>query len=338
MTVPLIDISAFAPGAHGMPPGESATVARIARQVDEALQSTGFLAVTGHGVDPVLIHSMTKACKAFFDLPVEQKMQWKNPSGSISRGYVPFGGESNGRTTDGAAPPDAKEQIAFGRFEVSDEERRAAHARTAFEPNILPMQPDGFATTVHSYYRAMEGLAGRMLGVFAAALDQRSDFFADKFDHHTSVMRVLNYPDPTEMRIAPGQLRSGEHTDFGILTLLLADDAPGGLQVKLRHGGWIDVVPPPGSFVINIGDLMAVWTNDRWVSNLHRVAVPPMAPGRGSRRQSIAYFAHANFDALIECIPGCASESNPPRHAPVLAGEHRLMKVRQASMGAYVPG
>lgn len=331
MSVPLIDISAFASG-------DRATAARVARDVDEALQTTGFLAVTGHGVDPALIRGMTQACTEFFDLPLEEKMRWKNPSGSISRGYVPFGGESNGRTTDGAAPPDAKEQIAFGRFEVSDEERRAAHARTAFEPNILPTQPDGFAATVNAYYRAMEALSGRMLGVFAAALGQPDGFFTDKFDRHTSVMRVLNYPDPANVTIAPGQLRSGEHTDFGSLTLLLADDAPGGLQVKLRHGGWIDVVPPPGSFVINIGDLMAVWTNDRWVSNLHRVAVPPITPGRSSRRQSIAYFVHANFDALIECIPGCASASNPARHAPVLAGEHRLMKVRQASMGAYVPG
>ena len=102
-------------------------------------------------------------------------------------------------------------------------------------------------------------------------------------------------PPPTEVAHALGRcVVAGWIRRCGRLTLLLADDAPGGLQVKLRNGGWADVVPPPGSFVVNIGDLMAVWTNDRWVSNLHRVANPPVTAGRSTRRQSIAYFVHAN--------------------------------------------
>ncbi len=330
MSVPLIDLSAFATDDA---PGQ----ARVARHVDEALRDIGFFAVTGHGVPADLLAAMTRECRSFFDLPLATKLRSANPRGGIGRGYVPFGGEANGRTLQAAAQPDAKEQIAFGRFDASPEELRQAFAATAFEPNVLPPEPAALAATAQAYYGAMNALAGRLLQVMARALELPASFFADKFDQHTSVMRVINYPDQAGLSLAPGQLRSGEHTDFGSVTLLLADDAPGGLQVKLRHGGWADVLPPAGAFIVNIGDLMAVWTNDRWVSNLHRVVNPPAVPGRPTRRQSIAYFVHANFDALVECIPTCRSAEQPARHAPVLAGEHRLMKVRQASVASAPP-
>lgn len=330
MSVPVIDVSAF---LQDDPAGQ----AEAARRIDEALCSVGFFSVVGHGVDPALTDAMAAQSRDFFDLPMTDKRACMNPAGGIGRGYVPFGGEANGRTTDQAAPPDAKEQIAFGRFELPDSDYyRQDFARVAFQPNVLPAQPAGYALTARRYYAAMEGLAQRLLCAFATALHLPADFFADKFDHHASVMRVLNYPDQTGMALAPGQLRSGAHTDFGSLTLLLADRDKAGLQVRLRNGDWVDVLPPDGGFIVNIGDLMAVWTNDRWLSNLHRVANPTTAGGLGSRRQSIAYFVHANFDALIECIPSCRSDVQPPRHAPVLAGEHRLMKVRLASGAAPV--
>lgn len=325
MSIPVIDLSPFAAA-------DAAGQARVARQVDAALCEIGFFAVTGHGVPPDLVANMRSASRAFFDLPLATKLRSVNPRGGIGRGYVPFGGEANGRTTQSAALPDAKEQIAFGRFDASDAERGLPFAGTAFEANVLPTEPAELAPTAQAYYAAMYALAQRVLRAMAAALDVPVDFFGRYFDQHTSVMRVLNYPEQTNLALAPGQLRSGEHTDFGSLTLLQADDAPGGLQVKLRHGGWVDVLPPPGGFVVNIGDLMAVWTNDRWVSNLHRVVNPEVQPGRPTRRLSIAYFVHANFDARVECIPTCCSAQMPARHAPVLAGEHRLMKVRQASV------
>jgi isopenicillin N synthase-like dioxygenase len=136
------------------------------------------------------------------------------------------------------------------------------------------------------------------------------------------------------MSIDAAQTRSGAHTDYGALTILLAEKALGGLQVKLRNGGWVDVEPQPSSFIINIGDLMAMWTNDRWVSNLHRVSNPPASPGHSTRRLSVAYFAHANYDALIRCIPTCMSATGGAKHPPVLAGEHRAAKVRMSQQVA----
>lgn len=328
MTIPLIDISSFLDG-------DGAGQRAVGQAVDRALREIGFIAITGHGVDPDVVRAMTRASHAFFDLPLEEKMKSANRQAGIGRGYIPYAGESNGRTTDARAAPDAKEQIAFGRFDRPAIAGDPEWAKVAYQPNLLPAQPPDFAAAARAYYAAMEALAARVLRVFAVALALPHDFFVDKFDHHASVMRVLLYPDQSSLVLEPGQLRSGEHTDFGSLTLLLADHAPGGLQVKLRHGGWIDVLPPAGSFVVNIGDLLAVWTNDRWISNMHRVANPPARPGESTKRLSIAYFAHANYDALVECIATCADAANPPRHPPVLAGEHRLMKVRLASQTPY---
>jgi isopenicillin N synthase-like dioxygenase len=176
----------------------------------------------------------------------------------------------------------------------------------------------------------MEALSRRLFQVFALALGLPPDHFEAYFAGHNSTLRVINYP-PQEVPPKPGQLRAGAHTDFGAFTILLSQNASGGLQVRTRDGRWIDIDAAPGSFVINIGDLMMMWTNDRWLSNLHRVANPASEFARTERRQSIAFFANPREEALIECIPTCVAPRAAPRHPPVIAGEHRLQKIRAAS-------
>ncbi len=117
------------------------------------------------------------------------------------------------------------------------------------------------------------------------------------------------------------------------MTILRTEDAPGGLQVQTRAGGWLDVQAVPGSFVVNLGDMMARWTNDRWTATLHRVAVPPADRRLGSRRQTIVFFHDPRADAVIECIPGCAAEANPPRYEPVTALEYVNAKAAAAQGG-----
>jgi isopenicillin N synthase-like dioxygenase len=161
--------------------------------------------------------------------------------------------------------------------------------------------------------------------IFALALDLPERFFADKTDRHISGLRVVHYPDQPSLPLA-GQSRAGAHTDYGAVTILRSDDAPGGLEVLSRRGQWAAVAPAPGAFVLNIGDLMMRWTNDRWVSTLHRVANPPPESGACSRRLSLVFFHQPNYDAVIECLPTCTSAANPPRYAPVTSGQHRLAK------------
>ena len=107
---------------------------------------------------------------------------------------------------------------------------------------------------------------------------------------------------------------------------------PGGLQVRTRDGRWIDVPTSPTTFVVNIGDLLMRWTNDRWLSNLHRVVNPPLGDGPSSPRLSIAFFNHPNYDALIECLPS----QGPPRHPPVLSGEYRDLKYAKTGLARTV--
>lgn len=319
--IPEINIAGFLAG-------DAAASRTIHAQVNEALKEVGFFTIVGHGIPPEFIAALRGGAKAFFDLEAETKLQFANPRGSISRGYVGIGQENLGRTLGGGATIDVKEQLAFGRFDVPDNAYyRQSFAATAFEPNIVPDVPPGFDTVVKRYYAHMEQLTLTLLRIFAGALDVAPDFFVEYFDKHTSVMRIINYPDQSGMAMDAARTRSGAHTDYGALTILLAEKALGGLQVKLRHGDWVDVDPKPDAFIVNIGDLMAMWTNDHWVSNLHRVSNPPPNPGQSTRRLSVAYFAHANYDALIHCIPTCMSDTVPARHPPVLAGEHRKAKV-----------
>ena len=143
--------------------------------------------------------------------------------------------------------------------------------------------------------------------MFADALQLPRDFFDSRIDRHTSALRLLNYPALLEAP-KPGQLRAGAHTDYGTVTVLRADDAPGGLEVLVPSPAgdrWTAVPMLAGSLVINLGDAMARWTNDRWRSTLHRVVTPPADVASTARRQSIAFFHNANWDAVIDCIPTC---------------------------------
>src|SRR3954465_6012573 len=142
-------------------------------------------------------------------------------------------------------------------------------------------------------------------------------------------MRVINYPDQPDNPL-PGQLRAGAHSDYGTLTILRSENVAGGLQVRDRAGAWVDVVTMPDSFVINIGDMMQYWTNDRWISTIHRVVNPPRDQNLGSRRQSIVFFHSPNENTLISCLDGCSSAANPPKYAPILAGEHLRQKSAKA--------
>jgi isopenicillin N synthase-like dioxygenase len=164
----------------------------------------------------------------------------------------------------------------------------------------------------------MEELAGRLMNIFEAALTLPKGWFADKFDRHTSYLSANCYP-PQPVPPPPGRVRRGEHTDIGSLTILYQDGV-GGLQVFDRSGVWCDVPPIEGSYVINLGDMLAKWTNDRWVATEHRVVNPP-AEKAAVERISIPFFQHPNFDALIECIPSCTSPENPPKYPAVLAGD-----------------
>lgn len=166
------------------------------------------------------------------------------------------------------------------------------------------------------------------LSVARPTPDYPPGFFAAKTGHAANALRAINYP-ARDTASLPGQLRAGAHTDYGTLTIL-RQDAVGGLEVLGPAGTWAAVEPVPGAFVVNIGDLMARWTNDRWRSTLHRVVDPPDPRAAAARRQSMPYFQNANWSAEISCLQTCLEPGGKPRHAPVLAGPYLMGKFRRS--------
>jgi isopenicillin N synthase-like dioxygenase len=320
--IPEIDISAF-------PGGSAAAKEKASSAVAEALARIGFMTIVGHGISEQLVAEIFRVSREFFDLPTAEKMKARHPEekNHSNRGYIPLGAEYFDHAAKGKTAPDNKEGFVIGRLDLPPALLYKPHAGFAFASNVWLEHPAEFRPTLEAYYRAMEGLAFRMLEVFAHALSLPTTFFMPFFNEHTCVLRTQHYPhqdrDPE-----PGQLRGGAHTDYGAMAIVAADGAPGGLQLKSRGGVWIDVRPKPGAFVVNIGDLMMTWTNDRWLSNLHRVVNPPRTPKFNNRRQSMTFFVNANYDALIECIPTCLDAGETTRHEPILAGEHRAQKLR----------
>ena len=317
-TIPVVDLVAARRG------GRAERLA-AARAIDQACCDIGFFTLTGHGVPARTIDDLRAAAHAFFALPPDDKLRARHPVPGTNRGYHPVGREALSTAMDEAAPPDLKEFFHVGPVDVTDDPYyTSALGRQHFLPNVWPAAPPEFERAATVYYRTMSDLVVLLMRLAALALGVPDTYFDDKVDRSIGTIR-LNYYPPQAEPPREGQLRAGAHTDYGGFTILSGEDVPGGLQVRTRAGAWVDVRTRPDEFVVNIGDLLMRWTNDRWLSNLHRVVNPS---GAGRARLSIAFFNHPNYDTLIECLapPGEA------RHAPVLSGEYRDLKYAKTGL------
>ena len=320
--IPVIDLS-----GRGDDPAQRSA---LATEVGAACEALGFLVVTGHGVDDGIVTDLLDAARQFFDEPEDVKRESMPPSPYVFRGYFPIQTSALAGSLDVETPPDLCEVFAVNRF---DDQAAASAAGLSegregfFAPNIWP-EIDGFQEAWTNYYGEMETLANDLMSLMATSLGLDDGWFDDKISQHISNLVVNHYPaqdtDPVD-----GQIRRGAHTDYGSLTVLYQDDTPGGLQVELADGTWADVPHIPGSFVVNLGDLMAAWTNDRWVSTMHRV-VNPSPEFRLRSRMSVAFFHQPDYDAEITCIPTCTSDDDPPHHEPVTSGQWVIDKLSKS--------
>jgi len=296
--LPLIDLGA-----------EPAEV--LALRIDGALREAGFFAVTGHGVPAVVSAAAFDAGHRLFALPEAIKQRWHIDRWPLRRGFDPIGWQA----LDPAQPPDVKESFYTG--------------VEAIGPNQWPDESllPGFRVAIEGYAVAMENLARRLMGLFEIALALPPGHFDAYMHHPTCTTRLLHYP-PQPAVAAPGQIGCGAHTDWGALTLLAQDDA-GGLQVQMAEG-WIDVPPTPGALVVNVGDMTQRWTNDRWLSTMHRV----INRHSGRDRWSIAYFFDLDAEAPIVPLASCVSDTHPARYGPITAGEHLAEMYRRTTVAA----
>jgi isopenicillin N synthase-like dioxygenase len=320
--IPVVDIAGFSSA-------DSSARAAVTRAVDAACTEWGFLIVDGHGVEQRLMDDMASVSRAFFDLPLEQRLAVETSNAFARRGYHRFASGANARTLGHVLPPDLRESFRAGPEAIAgDPYYDSAEARQFFLPNVWPAEPPRMREIWQRFYAAASDLAARMLEIFATALDVPATYFAGKIDRAISQLVAQHYPAPEDPPLA-GQLRNGEHTDFGSITLLMAEDRPGGLQIMGTDGRWHDVAPVAGTFIVNLGDMLAQWTNDRWRSTLHRVVNPPTAASADSRRLSVVFFHQPNLEAMIETIPSCIAPGNPQRYDAVSAGAYFAAKLQQ---------
>jgi isopenicillin N synthase-like dioxygenase len=296
----------------------------VARQIDEACASSGFLGITGHGIPQQVIDDMFETTTAFFELPVEEKMRFHLDDVEANRGYAPLGSEALSYSLGIETPPDLFEAFNMGRERPpagADEKVRAAY----FSPNVWP--DDRFRAVWLRYWDACERLGFDLVDIFAVALGMPEGYFRPFVDESISVMRANWYQRQAGAPpVEDGQLRMGAHSDYGCVTILAGDQVPG-LQIRDTEGAWHDVQPPDHGFLVNLGDLLAEWTNDRWRATVHRVVPPPGDQDGPFRRRSVAWFQQPNHDALIEVLPTCISDGHPAKYRPITSGEHMMAKL-----------
>lgn len=333
-TVPTVDISPYVTGGPG------ADRRRVAREIDEAGRTVGFIQILGHGIDAATQTALADAMDRFFDLPLATKVAYRAPP-EINRGYAPPKSESLSLTLGIEAAGRANDFFeAFNIGVAASDHPGLGLPGGIYAENRWPAEVAGFAAAVSRYFDEAARVARTLTTIFAEALGLPPEFFAGYTDHSLDVMRMNNYAlppgpvggplpdeDPTGM---------GAHTDFGIVTVLWADQVPG-LQVLDGAGGWHDVSPADGALLVNLGDLTARWTNERWLSTLHRVR-PPIVDGTIRRRRSAAFFHDGNVDATIATLPSCLAPGEAPRYGPITIADHLQAKLAGSRAGKANPG
>jgi len=291
--IPVIDLKGLVAGDSGAP-------AAVARQVTEALETIGFFGIRNHGVDEETIAAGFDASRAFHAEPLDRKLTLKINNGH--RGYMPMADQHRAE----AEHPNLSASFLCG-VELAADDPDVLQGLPLHAVNQWPASLPDFREAMEDYHRAMTTLGLRLVDVFETALEVEPGYFSKFFEKPMAFIRALQYP-PAPADIADVQFGAAPHSAFGFVTILAQDDV-GGLQVQTLSGDWIDAPNQPGVLLVNIGDMLMRWTNDRFRSTVHRVV-----NAEGVERYSIPFFFDPSFDARVECIDSCCSPDNPPQY------------------------
>ena len=287
-----------------------------ATALGRALEDIGFAYIAGHGVSQRVIDGAFAASRAFHASTLAQKRslainEWH-------RGYM--GMASSTVVTSSVAQvtrPNLSESLMIMHEPGADEVGRPLQG-----PNQWPDWLPEFRVAIEAYRDAVELVARDIIRLIAVALGLPETSLDRHFARPTSFLRLLHYP-PHPVDASDDQFGAAPHTDYGIITLLAQDDS-GGLQVRRRDGSWIDAAPLPGTFVLNVADMLSRWTNDRFVSTPHRVV-----NRSGGDRYSLPFFFDTAMDSTIECLSTCTGVGTPPRYAPVRYGDYLMDRLNR---------
>jgi isopenicillin N synthase-like dioxygenase len=310
--IPVIDIG----GLFG--PGRARAISNIAMQVDVACRSAGFFYVANHGVPDHLITEVFAANRTFHALPLEEKLKIK--LNRWHRGYQALA-TSTLKSSARFEPAKHANQLEsyILRHEVSPD-HPDFQKKTLMGPNQWPADPR-FMAAVKRYDTAIRQLGHQLLPIFSIAVGEKSEFFGRFFDPASTATRLIHYPPAPAIRL-DDVYGIHPHTDYGFVTIL-AQDYVGGLEVRRVDSSWIPVGYLPGTLVVNIGDILARWTNDQFSSTPHRV----INKSSFRDRYSIATFFDPNIEASISCLPRFAGAEVPARYQPIRYGEYYQMRL-----------
>ena len=323
--VPAIDISPWVTGS------DASAQRAVAEAVDDACSRVGFMQILGHGVPDAVVDGLAAGMDGFFGLSAEVKNNYR--VAGANRGYSPPKSESLSLSL--GVESATRMNDFFEAFNVGVEARSFTGLdldEADYGLNVWPGEVPTFQPAVVDFFGEAARVARVLTEIFCAALGFEPDYFARLTDHSIDVLRMNNYALPECTVTLDGELTGmGEHTDFGIVTVLWADQVAG-LQVLGSDQRWHDVTPIDGALLVNLGDLTAHITNDHWMSTLHRVK-PPIVDGTIRRRRSAAFFHDGNVDAVISTAPGYLDADGGLAYAPITVGDHIAAKLAGSRQG-----
>ena len=305
--IPILDVSRYFAGDMDELP-------RLGLELRHAFENVGFYTLRGHGVPRSLIDAAFAECERFHAQPLEKKLALKINEHTI--GYMAMGGSiARSSRVNNNTKPSVNEAFFMRRERTPDDPDVIAGKRLR-GLNQWPADLPGFRETALAYMSAMESVGKRLVRVYAVALDLPADYLDPMFAVPNMIQRFTHYPpresyEDNEFSIAP-------HTDSGFMTLLAPSALPG-LSIRLPDETWLDVPADQDAFIVNGGDILRRWTNDRFLSTPHRAI-----NGSGRSRYAIPFFFDTHPDTVISCLPTCQSPDNPPMYPPTTYDEYAL--------------
>ncbi|MDB5275586.1 MAG: isopenicillin synthase family oxygenase [Ferruginibacter sp.] len=311
MNIPSVDLDDFVKGSK-----ESKK--RFVRTLGEAYEEVGFVAVKNHGVSAELINELYLRVQHFFSLPALQKVTYEDPVLAGQRGYTSFGKEH----AKGSEAADLKEFYQYGQvphdgFSVEE-----------YPPNISVKEVDGFNEIFEKAYRAFEKSGGALLQAISLYLGLEEFYFEPFIKNGNSILRAIHYPPITEE--PKSAIRAEQHEDINLITLLVGASADG-LEILNRQNKWIPVTSLPDQIVVNVGDMLQRFTNNKLRSTTHRVVNPSRELWHTSRF-SIPFFLHPVSAMSLRCLDKCVDKENPKAYDDITAGEYLDERLREIGL------
>jgi isopenicillin N synthase-like dioxygenase len=306
--------------------GDPAAEAAIARALDAAFSRIGFCYFTNLGIDPGLVDALLAQSRRFHALPASAKQAIA--MNDYHRGYMaPNTSLIATSSVARVSQPNFSESLMV-MHEISPDSPR--YGQPLQGPNQWPAELPGFRDAIMAYFAAMARACRRVLRPLGLALGLPPGWEAPYFDAPTAFLRLLHYP-PQPPEAPDDAFGSAPHTDYGVITVLVQDSS-GGLEVRRRDGTWLPAPPIPGSWVVNVGDMLARWTNGHWQSTPHRVKNLS-----GTDRYSCPFFYDMDMDSEVACLPTCCDADNPARYPPVRYGDYLLERLNKNYAYRHAP-